>query len=1009
MRGIIDLEARHGLNYTRSATPVGAELTITQVKAEWAAACERLKTRGPAFLGRPLSDAELLQCTWWDLSWLNGIAEGQGGGQPIDGFLSSNNHIDVPWGTYLARIPAEFSSGEYNMQGAGYTEVNNDSTNTKLRIDHAGWLGNPARRNLLVSGSWGRTGNFGYVEGTRFHNFRIDGDQKGTPNERFESYGLMLWKPGEVTDSDRIYAENFRTSGIIAYAPTPTKIGNVSVFENVESGIRFAGSWGGTVDIDIVSGDNNGALFETTHMDMDGVTDEAGGCLRVGIGKNESMVASSGRTHRGQVVAVLRGQFAVEVMVHMAVKGGRIPAMFIVDSSSVNHPPQSSWLEVKGKGYQYDYLIHDIRAGKGVPSMGEYAGGRVEYYTDTQEYVHRGRPQQAVPDLATYRTAPRFGENVKNDLSPGALPYRHIIVGPPQQQDTVYLDDDPQPPACQWIVGTPGEWSTCTGGTRTRTTEYVSSVSGCTPPEPKPAPIVDTEVCTDPVDPTPTSGIDPSAVAVVVNTDDPSSEALAAAYVQAWGIPAGNVVRQAMGAGEDLGNQDQLKSLRSKLDDAGRQFTALCFSVPSRMGSQSITSAVTFGVRPPSDLTQSALYGYSGKTPRADVGAAPSWLVRKSTYIRRDAHGTRPEGSAILLLAKDGSTLSTCYRGNARSAQAVDGVTVWDSRNDGRIGPGENPCNSVSNTCYIDERTPVPPVYAIYSSMYKLVDQGDEAYLPGMYADHLTSFGGHLPTGNGQTPLTFWLDRGAALSVGTVSEPWQGGGDSPGALVEQFVDVRRFHPLFTDGLPVGIAAWASVKCPDRALFAGDGMCAVFASGTHGPGGSTGGSTGSTGPIEPGLIASYPMVSSTTSSLIAEVGADAPQPTGWKQASTVSRGQLTNTNGNAEYPVVAQGVRRIVFDAFVFMNDEFWYQVLMKAGAARLRFIPRDGYGAADRTVGKLIWSETGHPTIDVPGVFRTGEQFTLDVTFPSAMNITQLFGGSGSSPSVRFDALRLYS
>ena len=153
----------------------------------------------------------------------------------------------------------------------------------------------------------------------------------------------------------------------------------------------------------------------------------------------------------------------------MAVKGGRIPAMFIVDSSSVNHPPQSSWLEVKGKGYQYDYLIHDIRAGKGVPSMGEYAGGRVEYYTDTQEYVHRGRPQQAVPDLATYRTAPRFGENVKNDLSPGALPYRHIIVGPPQQQDTVYLDDDPQPPACQWIVGTPGEWSTCTGGTRTRT------------------------------------------------------------------------------------------------------------------------------------------------------------------------------------------------------------------------------------------------------------------------------------------------------------------------------------------------------------------------------------------------------------------------------------------------------------------------------------------------------------------------------------------------------------
>jgi hypothetical protein len=56
------------------------------------------------------------------------------------------------------------------------------------------------------------------------------------------------------------------------------------------------------------------------------------------------------------------------------------------------------------------------------------------------------------------------------------------------------------------------------------------------------------------------------------------------------------------------------------------------------------------------------------------------------------------------------------------------------------------------------------------------------------------------------------------MSVGSVSEPFQGSG---GSLAQQFVNVSLFHPLFVGGTPVGVAAWSAVQAADRMLFAGD--------------------------------------------------------------------------------------------------------------------------------------------------------------------------------------------
>jgi hypothetical protein len=302
---------------------------------------------------------------------------------------------------------------------------------------------------------------------------------------------------------------------------------------------------------------------------------------------------------------------------------------------------------------------------------------------------------------------------------------------------------------------------------------------------------------------------------------------MATAYMSAWGIPLANLVNVSLGTGEDLTNATTLNTARTAINVKGRQFTVLAFSVPSRYaGQQSITSAITFGNRSVSNMTVSSLYNYTGMMPRSDKGVAPAVLLRSANYIRKDAHGTRPTGQSILLLAKDQSGTP---RGSARAAQGITGVTVWDNRSLSNVGTGGNACNWISNDCWVSTRKPgTTPIIAGYQSMFQLGADGGAVWAKGFYGDHVTSTGGTLPTGAGQTPLTYHLDRGASMTAGTVVEPWQdSSGNSPGSLVEQFVDVRIFHPLFIGGSPVGVAAWAAVKCPDRTLFVGDLMCSPF--------------------------------------------------------------------------------------------------------------------------------------------------------------------------------------
>jgi|GEM_PF-3963986 len=319
----------------------------------------------------------------------------------------------------------------------------------------------------------------------------------------------------------------------------------------------------------------------------------------------------------------------------------------------------------------------------------------------------------------------------------------------------------------------------------------------------------------------PAGAIAPGDVTIMANSSDPSSAAMAVAYAAAWGIDSGNIITQDMGSSQEA-TTEIVDAARSAIASAGRQFTVLAMAFPSRNASgQSITSCITYGVRDVSDLTVSDLYEYSGLKPYDDTGYRPSILLISADYIQ--AANTLDSGTGYVVLAKDSPPDN--IRGNSRAGEDLTGLTVFDSRADPAVGGGDNACNQLSQDCWVAGRTPVDPVKMYFGSMYVMGDDDGIDWLPGNYADNVTSYAGYLPDGyDGQTPMTWHLDRGACATTGTVIEPAQDKpGNSPSSVVEQFVDIGIFVPLFTGRTPVGIACWASIKCPDRALIAGDLM------------------------------------------------------------------------------------------------------------------------------------------------------------------------------------------
>jgi hypothetical protein len=92
-------------------------------------------------------------------------------------------------------------------------------------------------------------------------------------------------------------------------------------------------------------------------------------------------------------------------------------------------------------------------------------------------------------------------------------------------------------------------------------------------------------------------------------------------------------------------------------------------------------------------------------------------------------------------------------------------------------------------------------------------------YLPGAIADHLTSYGGQVPT-SGQMSAVAWLEAGATASFGTVVEPCN--------HVQKFPRASVAIEHYFRGETLVEAYTKSVEWPGQGLFVGDPLARPWA-------------------------------------------------------------------------------------------------------------------------------------------------------------------------------------
>ena len=319
----------------------------------------------------------------------------------------------------------------------------------------------------------------------------------------------------------------------------------------------------------------------------------------------------------------------------------------------------------------------------------------------------------------------------------------------------------------------------------------------------------------------PRAAITAAELAVVIAEGDAASEAIGLAYQRARGIPSAHVIRVPVPAGSDVIRAADFAALKAAIDarlpDAV-QATLLTFSQPSRVQGETcamgITSALAFGYDArwcgQCSRTQASPYYDSDSTrPWTELRFRPSMMLGARSVdaalalIQRGvaADGSQPSGTGYLLRTSD----------SARSVRASDypGLPAAWSEAPGpalRYLDGSLPGG-------LQQLSGVPDLLFYFTGLARVPLLETNQFLPGAAADHLTSFGGLLPGGNGQMPATDWLAAGATASYGTVEEPCN--------YAEKFSRASVLIGHYLRGATLIEAYWKSVAWPGQGLFVGE--------------------------------------------------------------------------------------------------------------------------------------------------------------------------------------------
>ncbi len=313
-----------------------------------------------------------------------------------------------------------------------------------------------------------------------------------------------------------------------------------------------------------------------------------------------------------------------------------------------------------------------------------------------------------------------------------------------------------------------------------------------------------------------TRPIVPATMGIIVNGNDLHSIVLASLYAKKRGIPMSNIhivylpVRGVISY-EELA--PAVASVHAWNKSGYLRAYALAWQMPYRAEEQSITSAFSIGVR---KLKYSGTCGPTDVSPvyNEPAGALlkiPLTMMLMGGPDKKDVFrlvdeagsgdGLNPKGTVYLAVTDD----------NARSKPRLDMMIEAKLRSADKVNMEllrENNLKDVSGIIGFETGK------AVLRGLSTL------SFLPGAYADSLTSFGGRLSQDHRQTTVAEIMKAGATGSYGTVREPCN--------FPEKFPRPDLILNRYLAGDTLMEAYWKSVRMITEGLFVGEPLARPFA-------------------------------------------------------------------------------------------------------------------------------------------------------------------------------------
>jgi uncharacterized protein (TIGR03790 family) len=346
----------------------------------------------------------------------------------------------------------------------------------------------------------------------------------------------------------------------------------------------------------------------------------------------------------------------------------------------------------------------------------------------------------------------------------------------------------------------------------------------------------------------PRSRILDDELAVLVNDEDPQAVAVADYYMNARGLPPENLIHLSFPANVDVMTQADFDvafaDMQAELPD-GIQALALAWTRPYIVECMAITTAFSAGF----DLgycggcaitLTSPYYDSPSFWPFDDHGIRPTMMLAGATVENVQAlidRGLSADGSVHP--TGDGYLIRTTDQD--RSVRYGDFLAIpaaWAHEGgltmtyiDNADGTGSNTIANTDNVMFY------------FTGLASVPDIETNTYLPGAIADHLTSFGGQVPT-SGQMSAVAWLEVGVTGSYGTVVEPCN--------HVQKFPRASVAIEHYFRGETLVEAYTKSVEWPGQGLFVGDPLARPWDGSSYDYNPQTGVLTITTNLMQPGI-------------------------------------------------------------------------------------------------------------------------------------------------------------